>query len=106
MPQQRNVRHPPMEPNGRLVGHFQSSTRDHRQRRGVRHVDVHDRTMSRVGAMPRHMDVQSGRLHLAVAVDQEEIVRRDLGPVEAERIDQEPLGIRWGDSRKVVADSL
>jgi len=62
--------------------------------------------MSRVGAMPRHMDVQSGRLHLAVAVDQEEIVRRDLGPVEAERIDQEPLGIRWGDSRKVVADSL
>jgi len=104
-----------MEPNGRLVGHFQSSTRDHRQRRGVRHVDVHDRTMSRVGAMPRHMDVQSGRLHLAVAVDhvsvavavdQEEIVRRDLGPVEAERIDQEPLGIRWGDSRKVVADSL
>ena len=84
-----------------------------RERGGVGHVAVQHHRMAG-DAVDRAVDEQGGRLdavaagqHLAVHVDQHDVVGADLAPVQAARVDQVAVVRRPGQrDAEVVADAF
>jgi len=100
-----------VEADGALSGHLQACILEHAERCGVGHVRVqdaacfgHEPVYGEVDVESRVLDPPAAGHHLAAEVQLHQVARLDFGPQQAERREQEAVGVPGNEHRQVIVD--